>query len=68
MDFERIEDDEYVDLLKKKYLFCRSKKDLIIEKSEKLYNNQINQNSFVRFSCNFKKIRRSFFSILINRL
>lgn len=61
MDFERIEDDEYVDLLKKEYLFCRSKKDLIIDKAEKLYNNQINQNSFVRFSCDFKKLEEASF-------
>lgn len=63
MDFERIEDDEYVDLLKKEYLFCRSKKDLIIEKAEKLYNNQINKNSFVRFSCNFKRLEEASFQI-----
>jgi protein AbiQ len=67
IDFSKIADTKYKDLLDKEYNFLKPYKSDILEKSINLYNKQINNNIIKLCYCNFKLLEDTYFQYKLNR-
>ena len=54
--FDELDDDRYKDLFEKEYAFCLSIKDKVLNKVQKIYNNQKETGIVRRANCNFEKL------------
>lgn len=59
IDFKKLTDYKYKDLLKKEYKFCLTRKEKILSKAEKLYNEQKTTKIINKNNCNFDKLEKA---------
>lgn len=58
IDFNKLQDDKYRALLLKEFLFLQNVQDGIYEKSQKIYNTQIQTGKIFNRHCNFRLLEK----------